>query len=267
MYISGWSASSSSSHYARTRNSAFLGAMLFLACAPSYTRAQAPTVSNAEGTGIPDLIVALRHPKPETRADARAALVKAGPKAVPALVAGIGSDRSREIMTQILREIGPRAVPELIVLLKSPELRIRAGAALFQVAGPGSADQTPALLDCLHDPAVNNYCGTTMVKVMGPKAKGQVPRLRKALKDSDTTVRLYAAAALGQIGPMAQEAVPGLIVMLQDPEPAVRLNAVQSLGKVGRGAREAIPALKLMRRDRNDVVKNAVKEALKKIHG
>lgn len=251
------------SYYARARNGALLMAMLFLACAPSFTRAQAPA-GDADHSA---LIAALRDPKPETRTAARAALIKAGPSAVPALVAAIGNDRSRQTMTKILRDIGPRGVPALIGLLKSPELRNRAGAALFYTAGPESADQAPALLGCLRDPAVNNYCGTTLVKVMGPKAQGQVPLLRDALKDSDKTVRLYAAAALGQIGPKAKAAVPAVAALLKDPDPELRLNAVLALGKIGPGAAEALPALRVLARDSNAVIKNAAKEALKKIHG
>ena len=58
----GWSASSSPSYYARTRNSALLLAMLFLACAPSYTRAQAPAGARvvSSGRSASELVQALR---------------------------------------------------------------------------------------------------------------------------------------------------------------------------------------------------------------
>ena len=102
----------------------------------------------------------------------------------------------------------------MLALLKNPDVGTRAGAALFLAAGPESAAHIPALLDCLRDPVVNNYCGNTLVKVAGPGSAGRVPLLRKSLQDPDKTVRLYAAAALGQIGPKAGGAVAGLAPLL-----------------------------------------------------
>jgi HEAT repeat protein len=178
---------------------------------------------------IPALITALRDPQPEKRAEARKALVKAGPEAVPALVEAIRSDSNRAVMTIILREIGPGAVPELIALLKSPKLRNRAGAALFQVIGPESLGQTPALLDCLRDPAVNNYCGTSLVKMMGPRAKGQIGKLLEALKDPNPTVRIYAIAALGRIKTKDKRVVDAFKRAAQDENLEVRRLAEEAL--------------------------------------
>ena len=268
----GWIASVvSSSYYARTRNSALPVAMLFLACALSYTRAQAGAAA-ATTPGHPissarDLITALRSSEPAAQKAGKAALDRAEPAMIEELLRYGRSQGQREAAQMAVARMGPKAVPALLALLKLPELRNRAGAALFQAAGPASADHTPALLDCLHDPAVNNYCGMTLVKIMGPKTAGRVPALTEVLKDADKTVRLYAAAALGQIGPNAKGAVPALILALKDPEPAVRLNAAQALGKIGRGAKEAAPALKIMAQDQSVPLKNAAKEALKKING
>jgi len=247
--------------HARARYRTLSLAMFCMACAWPVSAASSASAD------VPALVADLRHPEAQKRDQAAAGLIAAGPAAVPALVAAIKGERNRGLVMKILHKIGPKAVPELIALLGSPELRNRAGAALFQVIGPESSGQTKALLECLHDPEVNNYCGTALIKAMGPQAKGQLPRLIAALKDSDKTVRLYAAAALGQIGPQAKAAVPGLIAALQDPEPAVRMSAVSALGRIGRGAKEAVPALKAMKRGQNDEVKNAIAEALKNIHG
>lgn len=272
MTILGWSASSISSYYARTRNSAWTAAsMLFLACALSYTRAHAGVTVGADAEypvrDAREVIAAIRDPQPAAQKAAKAVLERADPAMIEELLRYGRTSAQRETGTKVVAKMGSKAVPALLALLRSSDLRNRAGAALFLAAGPDSAEHTPALLECLHDPAVNNYCGNTLVKVMGPHSAGRVPTLREALKDSDKTVRLYAAAALGQIGPKAKGAVPGLIAALKDPEPEVRLTSIQALGKIGRGAQEAVPALTIMSRDGNDAIRNAAKEALKTIHG
>lgn len=269
MTIRRWSASS---YYARARISAWTAAsMLFLACALFYTRAHAGVTVGPDAEfpvrDAREVIIAVRTQTPAAQKAAKAVLERADPAMVEELLRYGRNPGQREQAQKTAGMMGPKAVPTLLSLLKSPELRNRAGAALFQVMGPESADRTPALLDCLHDPAVNNYCGRTLVKIMGPKAGDQTPRLREALKDSDKTVRLYAAAAVGRVGPRAKGAVPELIGLLKDPDPEIRLNAVQALGQIGGGAGEAAAALKALTQGQPDAIKRAAKEALKLIHG
>ncbi|MCM2304952.1 MAG: HEAT repeat domain-containing protein [Elusimicrobia bacterium] len=214
-----------------------------------------------------ELLSAMRDPQPAAEKAVKAVLERADPLLIEELLRYGRTQGQRDAGLTAVAKMGPKAVPTLLALLKSPDLRNRAGAALFQAAGPSSAEHIPALLGCLHDPAVNNYCGNTLVKISGPKTADRVPALSEALKDADKTVRQYAAAALGQIGPKAHGAVPALTAALKDAEPSVRLNAAQALGKVGRGAKEAAPALKLMTHDHSVPLKNAAKEALKKIDG
>ena len=66
-----------------------------------------------------------------------------------------------------------------------------------------------------------------------------VDELVTALKDSDAGVRIYAAAALGQL--RNARAVPGLIAASRDEHAEVRLRAVGALGQM-KDAR-AVPAL------------------------
>lgn len=272
MTIRGWIAPSISSYYARARNGAWTAAsMLFLACALSYTRAHAGVTVGPDAEypvrDAREVIAAMRDPQPAAQKAAKAVLERADPLLIEELLRYGRTQSQREAAQMIVAKMGDKAVPALLPLLKSPDLRNRAGAALFLAAGPASAEHIPALLGCLHDPAVNNYCGNTLVKISGPKTADRVPALSEALKDGDKTVRQYAAAALGQIGPKAHKAVPVLAAALTDAEPGVRLSAAQALGKIGRGAKEAAPALKLMTQDQSGPLKNAAKEALKKIDG
>lgn len=220
-------------------------------------------------SGIPALIAALRDPKPETRAEARKALVKAGPQAVPTLVRAIQGERSRRISSKVLEDMGPQVtIPALMALLDDPELRGKAGSQLFLLIGPESGHFAPELLTCIQrKPEVRHYCGQALVKSMSPKSSAQAARLIEALKDVSSDVRFYAAAALGQIGPRAKQAAPALAEVLKDDEPAVRLNAALALGKMGRAARPALPALKAAALEGPPELRRRIEEIVKEIDG
>ena len=70
-----------------------------------------------------------------------------------------------------------------------------------------------------------------------------VPALMEALKDTDPSVRMAAAFALGNIPGDMRIAVPALIQTLQDIEPQVREEAARSLGRIGQSPELAVPAL------------------------
>ena len=197
---------------------------------------------------LPALIAALRDPKPETRAEARAALVKAGPEAVPALVAEMKNGRQQRIMLAVLERMGPASVSKLIEMLSDQDLRVQAAAALAHVSGPKAAAHVPALLTCLRSPEVANLCGTALIKA-APKAGGHLPAFLAALKDARPDIRAFAAAAIGQIESRPKAAVEPLIAVLKDPEAAVRMGAVAALGRMGKRAQAAVPILKALELD------------------
>jgi HEAT repeat protein len=87
----------------------------------------------------------------------------------------------------------------------------------------------------------------------------------EALGDQQTSVRLRAVRALGNVGPEVPEVVEALSAALSDPEPEVRLQVAQSLLKFGPGAREAIPALTAARADSDEQVRSLVEKALERI--
>ena len=57
---------------------------------------------------------------------------------------------------------------------------------------------------------------------MVPAAAPVVPALGEALRDTDASVSLTAAVALGEIGPAAAPAVPALAEALKDKNKLVR---------------------------------------------
>ena len=108
--------------------------------------------------------------------------------------------------------------------------------------------------------------------------KPAIPALTKAVLDTDLNVRYMAMTALKNIGPDARGAIPELIKALNTfpgGTPALtgppryyadaRTAAAEALGAIGPGAKEAIPALNKALSDQSRDVKEAAREALKRI--
>lgn len=265
MTIRGWI---TSSYYARTRNSAWIVAsMLFLAFAPSYTRAQAPVKIEAPATGDP--VQDVMRKNREIHAAAEKKLLAEGVSAVPRLLAAIRGEGSRKTVALVIVKMGPQAVPALIALLGDEALALKAGSMLFNVIGQDSSAQIPALIECVASkPDVRNYCGTSMVKTMSPRAAAQVPALRKALLSPVPELRLYAAGALAQAGAAGRPAVPELTGLLADAEPRVRLIAAQTLGKIGGTSALVRKALSDLagRKDETPEIRREAKQAMRRWH-
>lgn len=267
MHTLGWSAFY---YYARARKSAWTavcGAMLSLACAPSYTRAQAPAGASAPPKTGAEVLSGLRgHGVVQTAAE-KVLLAADAPLIADILRTG-SSRSSRETAVAAVSRIGPRSVPALLTFLDDAEIGPLAGRVLFQVAGGESVSRVPDLLDCLRSkPMVSRYCGDTLVKVCGPKAAAHTALLSRALADEDVLVRVYAAAALGRIGASARAAVPALAKALADAQPAVRRQAAAALGAMGSAAKPATAALVKASSDPVAEVAYEARRARRKIRG
>jgi HEAT repeat protein len=90
----------------------------------------------------------------------------------------------------------------------------------------------------------------------------EVPSLRTALSDPDGNVRRAAVEALGQIGPGALEVVPNLIPLLSEANGEVRWAAAKALGQIGPGAADTVPALLRVLMHADDQMRWAAAEAL-----
>ncbi len=158
---------------------------------------------------IEPLIDQLRAPE-TVLATAITALVEIGDPAVEPLIAALSDQDAARMSTRALGEIGdPRAVPDLIGLLKSgnADLRRAAGVALGKIG----------------DFAVEPLAGV--------------------IAESDPVARVLAAEALGELGTPA--AVEPLSTSLQDESRQVREAAASALGKIGdhRAAEPLVTAL------------------------
>lgn len=233
MTILGWSASFEFSYYARARNSAWIVvAMLFLACAPSYTRAQAPAGARVASSGrsAAELVRALRTAQRGEIPALEAELLARGPEAVKPLIELIAAGKAKDRATIIIANLGVKAVAPLAALLPDPALRSAASLALAHAVGLHTAGRAEELLACITAYSeVKHSCGIALVRGMNPKQARWTGLLAKAMKSGDRDVRLYAALSLKQIG----LAVPGvreaLMTVVSDPDDEVR-QVVRSLG-------------------------------------
>jgi len=176
-------------------------------------------------------------------------LARGGAAAVPVLRELLRSQRGRALSRAVwaLGGLGEEArgvVPELLLLLRSPEAERRAnGAQGFLRIGSHGVAGTLRLIAALEDP--EDEVADTARIALGCIGKDAVPALVVALDSPVTVVRIRAAIALERIGPDAAPAVHGLIRLLRDREAGwqPRGQAADALGKIGPGATAALPAL------------------------
>lgn len=141
-----------------------------------------------------------------------------GEDALECLVAEVatGHKRGLESAARGLRLIGPAAVPPLLVLLRSKNVKERRyGARALGIVG-----------------SVNSRVGTALLG---------------ALEDKDLRVRAEAAGGLGSCRLAAQRPliVSGLLRALADPSRKIRVRAVESFGRLGEVVADvALPELK-----------------------
>lgn len=130
--------------------------------------------------------------------------------------------------------------------LRSPDPAARMAAAQHFVAvAPPSPATAQVLVSALASES-NHTVHVTIAQALGslgPAAAGSVPELIRLLRDEHADVRQAAAQALGNLGPVAAAAVPSLATATTDHDHDVRVAAVDALGKIGPPARAAVPEL------------------------
>jgi outer membrane protein assembly factor BamB/HEAT repeat protein len=183
----------------------------------------------------------------KVRATATAALVEGAERSLPLLreFLALGREDLGLETFEILRRIGPPAIPLLVDLLRDERVSVRRTAmdCLIDLA-PDTESIQPALMRALTD-ADAHVAGDAAraLGALGPRAGPSVPALVKTLSHEDAYVRVYAAEALASIGPNAGAAAKDLAKALGDPIPGVRWAAGEALASVGAAAQSAVPQL------------------------
>jgi len=183
----------------------------------------------------------------KTRATAQAALVHQAGRSLPLLRRFLKiDDEDLHVETfEIIRRIGPPAIPLLLELLRHKDVSFRRFAAdAFIDLAPNTVSIQPALRRALRDE--DSMVAADAARALGAlhsRASPSVPALVKALSDEEPQVRIYAAEALASIGPKAAAATKDLATALGDPIPGVRWAAGEALSSIGPAAHSAVPQL------------------------
>ena len=183
----------------------------------------------------------------KVRATAEAALVKGAPRSLPLLRRLLDAEHEdlHEVTLEIIRRIGPPAIPLLVDLLRHQldSIRRNAADALIDLA-PHTESIQPALRQALRDEDLMVAGDAARaLGALGIKASPSVDALVDTLSHEDPYVRVYAAEALASIGPAAARATAALARALDDPTPGVRWAACEALGSIGPAAQSAVPQL------------------------
>ncbi len=184
---------------------------------------------------------------PKVRAAAEAALVEGAGRSLPLLREFL--DRRNEDLQlatfEIIRRIGPAAIPLLADLLRHDRVSIRRSAvdALIDLA-PDTERMQPALRRALKDEdSLVTRDAARALGALGKRAAPSVSALVKALAHEEPHVRIYAAEALASIGPKAGAATRDLARAVGDPIPGVRWAACEALASIGPAAQPAVSQL------------------------
>jgi outer membrane protein assembly factor BamB len=184
---------------------------------------------------------------PKVRAGAEAALANGGLRSVPVLRRLLSRDDEdlQAAAFEVIRRIGPPAIPMLVELLRDKDVFNRRNAidTLIDFA-PHTEGIQPALRRALGDEdEVVAGDAARALGALGGRASPSVGALVKTLSHKDAYTRVYAAEALASIGPMAAAATEALARALADPSPGVRWAACEALGSIGPAAHPAVPQL------------------------
>ncbi len=183
----------------------------------------------------------------KVRANAEAVLVQDARRSLPLMRQFLNTDNEDLHLAtfEIIRRIGPPAIPLLLDLLRHNEVSFRRFAAdAFIDLVPDTVSIQPALRRALRDDdSMVAADAARALGALGPRASPSVPALVKALTHEEPHVRIYAAEALASIGPKAEAATKDLARALRDPTPGVRWAAGEALASIGPAAQSAVPQL------------------------
>jgi outer membrane protein assembly factor BamB/HEAT repeat protein len=196
---------------------------------------------------VGDWAIRLLANDPKVRAAAEAALVQGAPRSLPLLRRFLDPEHDdlHVVTLEIIRRIGPPAIPLLVDLLQHEGTSIRRSAAdAFIDLAPHTEGIQPALTQALRD-ADSMVAGDAAraLGALGTRASPSVGALVRTLSHEDPYVRIYAAEALASIGPAAATATNALAEALGDPFPGVRWAACEALAGIGPAAQSAVPLL------------------------
>src|ERR671912_2973630 len=195
---------------------------------------------------VPDWANRLQSVDPKIRATAEAVLIRGARRSLPVLRRFLTEHEDLHGATfEIIRRIGPPAMPLLVNLLRHEWDSIRRSAVdvLIDLA-PHTEWSQPALRRALRDEdSMVAGDAARALGALGKRASPSVGALVHTLSHDDAYVRIYAAEALASIGPSAATATHALAKALDDSVPGVRWASCEALASIGPAAQSAVPQL------------------------
>ena len=201
----------------------------------------------ADRAAVADWANRLQARDARVRAAAEAALAQGAQRSFPVLRQLLtAEDQGLRVVTfDVIRRIGPSAMPLLVELLRHESEHIRREAVDVLIDfTPHTEVIQPALRRALRDEdAVVAGDAARALGALGARAAPSVSALVRTLAHDDPYVRIYAAEALASIGPGAAAATSALAAALSDSVPGVRWAACEALASLGPAAQAAVPQL------------------------
>ena len=226
---------------------------------------------------VPALTKALRDGDVQVRRNAARSLGAAQTDLEP-VVSGLGEllvdDETRAAGVEALSKLAEHsetAVSLMIALLSHTNDDVREGVAQsLGNAGPNAKGALPKLAELTRESNERRlqvrYQAAEALWKIDHQAYAILPFRLAALRSPEELARWAAASFLGEAGAQAEAAVPALIEMLEkDPSNRLKGEAANALGKIGPGAKSAVPALRLAALQEDTDIRDAAREALKKI--
>jgi len=215
---------------------------------------------------VPAMQQSLEDPQPMISWTAASALANVGAEGLPPLLRAFQSTNSalRKAgcygLGLLGAEAGP-AAPSLVTALADPDPAIRAQVvdALLRVGQPALMPLADAAF------STNAMVRTGAVQILRGfrgDVRPAMPGLLGGCTNSDPTMRVFAAAALGQSRPWETNVVEALVTLLDDPEESVRIEAVRALARSSVRAQPAFPRLTALLRDPSPAIRLAAAQTL-----
>ncbi|MBI5610417.1 MAG: HEAT repeat domain-containing protein [Deltaproteobacteria bacterium] len=173
-------------------------------------------------------------------------------------------DPPTKAQAEKLRAKGQAGIQALTRALwcENPNLRLKVAALFAELEPPATPEIDKAFVRALLYEPLPAARGNTARALVDYKLAGAVAALIEVLEhDKDANARSHSAYALGAM--RSQSAVPALAKALRDTESWVRIRAATALGRCS--GLEAKQALTAALRDPNDLVRDAAKRALGKV--
>ena len=149
-------------------------------------------------------------------------------------------ESARKAASAALKELGPKAIPDIIGMLRKKDPFIR--RQVWSSAPKLPPEYRKGVLSNVKPERAGlvHIAGMRAVAAIGPEAVPTIPDLNRILQGKDLQETWEAGYALGALGP---EAVRVLTAALQSQYPAVMQAAMAGLKQIGPAAGQAIPSI------------------------